>query len=237
MVDTTHGRGAWTTYGKDNRSIYYEYIKGEPWDGSTPEKGPSYEAVHLGVKSIQTRLVDLGYDVDFKVPFVIDGTYGPRTKRMVKKFQRDHSLTVSGLVGATTASYMFGTYIEEAAVPFRWDSTYIYGIMRQESAGDPGAVGWLTPGDRGLFQFNTLVHDITYDQAHDFKEATDRVLARFNNAWAKYKGKGEELRINCSIAQHNAPAWADQWFNNGFPPNETIEKYVSTVRGFAASAP
>lgn len=232
----THGRGAWTAFGKDNGSIYYEYIARQPFDGSTPEKGPDYEAVYLGVKAIEDRLVSLGYD-DVWDDFIVDGIYRLRTKRMVRRYQRDHGLPVSGLVGATTGSHLFGTYIAEAGLPFRFDSAYVYGIMRQESAGDPGAVGWLTPGDRGLFQFNTLVHDITFEQAHDYVWATDQVLARFNDAWKRYKGKGEELRIDCSIAQHNAPAWADEWFKTGVAPNETIQKYVGVVRAFAATAP
>lgn len=235
MADT--GRGAWTTIGKDNGSIYYQYIKGEPRDGATPEKGLSYEAVHFGVKAIQSRLVDLGYDRFVRNGFDIDGKFGPKTKRMVKKYQENNGIYVSGAVGQTTGSHLFGTYIAEAAEPFRWDHSYIYGIMKAESAADPGAVGWFTPADRGLYQFNTLVHAMSFEQAHDYIYATDEVLSRFNNAWERYQGKGEELRINCSIAQHNAPAWADEWFETGKAPNETIKKYVGTIRSFAVSAP
>jgi len=230
----THGRGAWTAFGKDNGSIYYEYIARQPFDGSTPEKGPNYEAVHLGVLAIQNRLVDLGYDGRLRGDdFEVDGIYGRRTRRMVKFYQKDNDITVSGIVGSTTGKHMFRGSIMEWGASFKFNPAYVYGIMLQESGGDPGAVGYLTPGDRGLYQFNTLVHDISYKQAHDYTYANDAMFARFDNAWHKYRGKGDELRVNCSIAQHNAPTWANEWFMYGEPPNSTIESYVSKVKAFA----
>jgi hypothetical protein len=231
MAET--GRGAWTRIGKDNGEVYYKYTKNKPLDGSTPNVSLSHQAVNLGVKAIQTRLVDLGYDKDLKNELVIDGVYGRKTRRLVKRFQADNGIYVGGVVGPTTGTALWRGAIAEVGQTFNFDPKYIYGIMQQESGADPGAVGYLTPGDRGLYQFNTLVHDITYEEAHDYMNATERVFARFNNAWHKYKGKGNELRVNCSIAQHNAPAWANEWFVFGVPPNKTIELYVSKVRSAA----
>jgi len=235
MAET--GRGAFTALGKDNGRAYYEFVRNLPLDGSTPEKGEYYEAVHFGVKSIQQRLVDLDYDRFVRGTFVVDGVFDRRTRRMVKKYQEANGIYVSGSVGPTTAAHLFGTYVHEAAQAFKWDYSYLYGIMKQESAGDPGAQGWLTPGDRGIFQINTLVHDTTPEQAHDFVYATDWTCAFFQDAWKRYKGKGEELRVNCSIAKHNNPSAADQWFETGVAPYEGIQKYVSSVLSFAATAP
>lgn len=229
---TETGRGAWTPIGKDNGEAYYKFTKNKPLDGSTPEKGLSYEAVHLGVKAIQNRLLDLGYNTR-RENFEADGVFGVKTKRQVKHYQRDNGISTSGIVGFTTASSLFKGAIAEHGEAFKFDKKYIFGLMLQESGTDPGAVGWFTPGDRGLYQYNTLVHDVSFEQAHDYQWATDAVLARFNNAWKKYKGKGSDLRVNCSIAQHNAPAWADQWFSDGVPPNETILQYVGKVTAFS----
>jgi len=232
MAET--GRSAWTARGKDNGEVYYKYTRNKPLDGSTPEKGLDYEAVHLGVKAIQQRLVDLGYDNSLiNNDFVVDGIYGRKTRKMVKMYQAEKGIYAGGVVGSTTGTALWHDAIGEVGQAFKFDPAYIYGIMRQESGGDPGAVGYFTPGDRGLYQFNTLVHDITFEQAHDYMYATERVFSRFNNAWHKYRGKGNELRVNCSIAQHNAPAWADQWFATGNPPNSTIEGYVGKVLGFS----
>ena len=233
MAET--GRGAWTSIGKDNGEAYYKYTKNKPLDGSTPEKSLSHQAVHLGVKSIQNRLLDLGYDSALKHDnFVVDGVYGRKTRRMVRSFQKANGIYVGGVVGPTTGSALWKSAIGDQGQTFNFDPAYIYGIMLQESGGDPGAVGWFTPGDRGLYQYNTLVHDITYEQAHDYMWATEAVFSRFNNAWKKYRGKGSDLRVKCSIAQHNAPAWANEWFMYGEAPNEKILDYVGRVLGNAA---
>lgn len=48
-------------------------------------------------KQVQSRLVDLGYDIS------IDGQFGPKTAEAVKNFQYDHGLTVTGVVDQAAA--------------------------------------------------------------------------------------------------------------------------------------
>lgn len=221
------GRGAFTTVGKDNGLSSYGYRRGKPVDGRSPEKGFNYEAVNLGVLSIEQRLADLGYDL------LVDGKFGAKVKRAVKDFQRRNSLPVSGDVGYTTGPVLFKGHIESVGQSHKFAAEYVYGCMRAESGGDPGAVGYHTPGDRGLYQYNTLIHDITYQEAHDFDWSTEAVFTRYDKAWKRYAGKGPDLRLDCSIAQHNAPGWADQWYQSGEAPNDTIKKYVGKIRAFA----
>lgn len=224
----TEGRGAFSRIGKDNGENFYKFVKGSPWDGSSPEKGFNYEAVTLGVKSIEARLFDLGYDL------VIDGTYGPLVRAAVKDFQFNNDITVSGEVGYTTGPELWKPVITEVGQTAKFSPMYIFGLMKQESGGDPGAVGALHPPDRGLWQFNMDSHpDVTPALAHDFRWATTAVYARFGAAWKKYSGKGYDLRLDCSIAQHNAPSWADQWFDIGTAPNDQIQTYVDKVKAFS----
>ena len=49
------------------------------------------------IKAVQTRLATLGY-----YKYKVDGIWGSRTKKAVKKFQRDYGLTADGIVGART---------------------------------------------------------------------------------------------------------------------------------------
>lgn len=224
MVD---GRGAFTKVGKDNLQSFYTYRAKLPRDGATPEKGFNYEAVHLGVKSIEQRLVQLGYDV------LIDGILGPKVERAIKKFQTKNGISSSGQLGYNTGPALFRGYIEEVGQSFNFNPAYIYGFMKAESGGDPGAVGYSTPGDRGLFQFNTTLGSVTVEEAHDFEWATEEVFSRFNNALNKYKGKGAELKISCAILQHKSPAAADYWFENEQPLGEVSIDYVSRVKAFA----
>jgi hypothetical protein len=179
------------------------------------------------VKSIEQRLNDLGYNL------VVDGTYGPKVKRAIKDFQGRNGISKVGNVGVITGPALWHDYIWEAGLNFNFKTEYVWGIMRQESGGDPGAVGYDTPGDRGLFQFNTLVHDITVEQAHDFHYATDAMFTRFNSAWNRYKGKGPELRENCAILQHKSPVSAEQWWETGESPGPVSSDYVSKVKAFS----
>jgi hypothetical protein len=226
MVDVK-GRGAFTSVGKDNGKSWYAFVKGSPLDGSSPEKSFNHEAVTLGVMSIEQRLNDLGYDL------VVDGTYGPKVKKAIKDFQKKNGVSVTGEIGYTTGPLLWHDHIASVGVSYKFPTELIWGIMKQESGGDPGAVGYDTPGDRGLFQFNTLVHAVTYEQAHDFEWATETMFTRFSRAWKDYAGKGEELRINCSIMQHKSPVAADYWFATGEPSGPISVDYVSKVKGFA----
>lgn len=222
------GRGAFRFIGKDNGENFYKFVKGLPLDGTSPEKGFNYEAVTLGVKSIEARLVELGYSLK------IDGSYGPKVKAAVKDFQTKNGIPDSGEVGYTTGPALWKPVIAEAGADRPFGPEFIFGLMKQESGGDPGAVGELHPPDRGLWQFNMEADpDVTPDLAHDFRWATDAVYKRFGGAWKKYSGKGYNLRLDCSIAQHNAPGWADQWFDIGTAPNDQIQGYVSRVKAFA----
>jgi peptidoglycan hydrolase-like protein with peptidoglycan-binding domain len=55
------------------------------------------------VKKIQTLLQRLGYDVGTTG---IDGKYGPRTEKAVRRFQQDNSLKVDGIVGPKTLAVL-----------------------------------------------------------------------------------------------------------------------------------
>ena len=48
------------------------------------------------VERLQTWLVDLGFTLS------VDHDFGPTTEAMVKVFQRDHGLTIDGIVGSKT---------------------------------------------------------------------------------------------------------------------------------------
>ena len=58
------------------------------------------------VKKVQTLLQRLGYDVG---DTGIDGKYGPRTERAVRRFQQDNGLRVDGIVGPETVKALTAT--------------------------------------------------------------------------------------------------------------------------------
>lgn len=68
------------------------------------------------VKKLQEDLIELGYDLGWHKA---DGSFGAKTEEAVKKFQKDFSLTVDGIVGKNTEAA-----IERALEAKRDDSDY-----------------------------------------------------------------------------------------------------------------
>lgn len=225
------GRGSWTNYGMPtNKVFYYQDLTPHTLVGHYDTgEDPNYygvRAVHLGVQAIQSLL---------KVP--VDGRYGPVTAAAVAAFETSNSVvaissTLSGILAPGTAKTLFGNYIKTVEKSIGVPGNYLCGIAMQESTMDPGAVGYYTPDDKGLVQFNLPASGFTVEQAMDPTFAIPKAAERFKAAWKKYAGN---LQVQCSIAQHNSPAWADQWHLTGNPPNTLIAQYVANVEKYAAT--
>ena len=54
------------------------------------------------VRFVQKRLKDLGYKIE------VDGSYGPKAKKVVKQFQKDKGLKQDGYLGADTTKKLLG---------------------------------------------------------------------------------------------------------------------------------
>jgi hypothetical protein len=244
MADVTQGRGAFTRIGKDNKQALYTYIPNTPRDGSSPEKDDNYRAVSLGIRAYQMRLNEMGAPAALGIPPFVDGSgvgnYGPKTKKCVAwaQIQLKTGLT-SGVIGSTFSRAIWKETCRKAASAQKCPPELLYGIMLQESGGDAGAVGYTTPDDSGLFQINMNVHgagtpeNFTVEQVYDPNFAGRYVAKRLTNALNRYDEKGDALRLDCAIAQHNAPAWADTWYRTGTAPNATIASYVAKIKAYA----
>jgi hypothetical protein len=219
------GRGAWSKIGKDNGSRWYEHIAGQPLDGSGATRDVNYQAVNLGVRAIQARINALGFASGARPPLVVDGLLGRNTKAGIEWVQQAKGLRVDGKAGPATCRALWHGLIGGDVPP-----RHLWGMMLAESVADPGAVGATTPSDRGLVQINLDAHPtITVEQAFDPTFALPYTASRLAAARLRYAAKGPELQTSCSIAQHNAPAWADAWYATGQAPNDLIASYVARV--------
>lgn len=221
------GRGAWDERGKGNGSTMYERIKDTPKDGEIPEGASGeeltwYESVNFGVQAIQSLL-------GIATP---SGMFGNFTRKRIRTFQEMADITADGIVGPETMARMLRPVVN-AACGTDVDPKWIWGLARQESALDPGAQGESTPADRGIWQFNTE-YGVTPAVAHDVIWAADAVCRRWRGAWRDFAGKGQELRIDCSIMQHRSPVAAQYLFDHGLPYGPDSAKYVRSVRELAA---
>lgn len=98
--------GKWTYYGL-LKDVSYSASEttispSEPADDKIPtENLPTLRRGNTGeyVTLLQTKLLQKGYDLG---KYGIDGDFGSATLTAVKQFQRDHGLTVDGVVGKAT---------------------------------------------------------------------------------------------------------------------------------------
>lgn len=231
VPSVTQGRGAWTATGKDNKSRYYEYILGKPMDGDAAGRDVNYQAVHLGVVAIQARLNSYGCSP----ALMVDGVLGRGTSAGIAWVQKKLGLVSDGQAGPATCKALWRDLIFWFSGVNQAPAGHIYGFISLESTFDPGAVGFVTPSDRGLCQINLVAHPmVTPEQAFDPNYAINYTAKRLADARIKYATKGVHLQTVCSIAQHNSPLSADKWYQTGSPPNDQIERYVQLVLERAA---
>jgi hypothetical protein len=189
-----------------------------------PEALSWYKSVNYGVLAIQKAV---GVEE-------LDGCYRWSTKKAVKQYQLDEGLYADGEVGQQTMEAILRPIIKRECEAKNIDPKWIFGIARQESALDPGAQGATTPNDLGIWQFNTSTGTPTPEQAFDIDWAADAVTDRWKAAWNSYAGKGEQIRLDCTIMQHRSPYSADYYYEHGELNTPESMEYVDDVKMLAS---
>jgi peptidoglycan hydrolase-like protein with peptidoglycan-binding domain len=164
------GRGAWSGSGRGGtlRRLADESTPPGPYyllaTGGVPRVGsaardtmraghtPSLDtlAVMYGVKAIQRLLNATG---DWAL--AIDGVFGRGTDNAVRVYQNNQRLTKDGSVGPHTMKVLLLPHIRKLGGVL-W--TTVYGLLKNEGAFDPGAVGTIDEHDLGLAQINGPAH-------------------------------------------------------------------------------
>lgn len=207
MPEGYKGRGAWAPVGgtlkKDPNSAkgntipgpYYMKAKGTDQvspgvvaddvllASGTPDLNE--HAVWFGVLAIKKALQELGYTPD---TLILNGRWGPAIVEGTLAYQADNGLTQDGIIGPKTAKVLFLPWVKQAGDfhVCRWEVAS--GIVQNESAWDPGAVGGSDSDDHGLCQLNAPAQKFGLDQSFDPKiaigrlyEIMDRNLVKFGN--------------------------------------------------------
>jgi peptidoglycan hydrolase-like protein with peptidoglycan-binding domain len=164
------GRGAWSAMGrggtlrrtKDETTLpgpyYLLAVGGVPKVGSTARDTmraghtPNLDtlAVMFGVKALQ-RLLNAASGVVLD----IDGVFGRVTDSAVRVYQNNEGLTTDGSAGPRTMTKLLLPHIRKLGGS-QW--SVVYGLLKNEGAFDPGAVGTLDEHDLGLAQINGPAH-------------------------------------------------------------------------------
>jgi len=228
----SEGRSAWTIKGKGVPIPHYTRLKRTPMDGQIPDytggMDPEavlwYVCVNYGVKAIQKAV---GIEE-------LDGVFRWSTKKAVKQYQMDKGLYADGEVGRQTMRAILTPIIKRECEAKNIDPKWIYGLALQESILDPGAQGATTPNDLGIWQFNTSTGSPTPEQAFDIDWAAAAVTDRWKAAWSRYAGKGEQIRLDCTIMQHRSPYSADYYYEHGELNTPESMEYVDKVKMMAS---
>lgn len=230
------GRGAWTTIGKPNGQKVYVYSSMATRDGLNADQDLSHLAVNYGVKAIQRRLNYLGFRYWGVSKIPVNGLFGPVTRHCLKRFQKENGLSSDGVFGPKTAAVFWKPLVRQVSARVNnVRPDILWGQMQLESAGDPGAVSRkYDPAkgpDLGLCQINLYYNpEVSIDEAFYPGFAVEWSARKVKQAYNEFAGKGRQLREDCTIAQHNSPQKADQWFETGSPPDEQIANYVRLVK-------
>lgn len=110
-------------------------------------------AVWHGVVAIQVLVAGLG------ISCPIHGVFDVETDNAVRSAQGKLGLVADGVVGQSTMKRLLLPLIKRVAKEqMDQDWTGIYGVLANEGAFDPGAVGYLDSNDLGLAQVNLPSH-------------------------------------------------------------------------------
>ena len=110
-------------------------------------------AVYHGVLGIQALLVGRGLECP------MNGVFTSETDIAVRLAQKQLGLTAAGIVGKNTMRALLLPLIKRTAAEASGQDWHaVYGILANEGAFDPGAVGVLDPNDVGLAQINLPSH-------------------------------------------------------------------------------
>jgi hypothetical protein len=244
MPPGPRGRSAWSKTGVggtlewDGRTpgrYYCLAAAGMPLVGSGgwTSKDVNERATHGAVLAIQRGLSRRGFRVKRT------GVYDVDTRNMMRRFRREvmGETDTWGGVGPATAKALFMPDLrlvcKEAGLTTQW--TVVCGVVQNESAWDPGAVGYVKPVDIGLAQINGDAHP---DMSE--KERLNPIFAfTFIVNYLRNAMKALDGNIDHAIASYNLGiTGAKRWITAGCPeiytpPGSTprnVPAYVERIK-------
>jgi hypothetical protein len=229
----TTGRGAWTKRGSLLARRSYKVGCAR---ASAEARSQDEWAVSRGVEAIRTLLAYSGFPVNHVGK---PGVFGRRTKVGVLRFKKSGNFKkVNGVVGIRTSKALLRPLVADAQGDHRIPDNLLWGLIGSESAWDLGAVGYATPLDVGVCQFN-----LTYNPGVDAETAMNPVFAvmetgrRMRSRFNSFKSVAptEEIAWNAAVLAHNSPVNAGKYVTAGIFPTAQAAHYVASVRNTAAS--
>lgn len=187
-------------------------------------------AVHHGVIAIQVLVAGLG------IPCPIHGVYDVETDTAVRKAQGQLGLVADGIVGQSTMKKLLLPLIKRVAKEqMNQDWRPIYGVLANEGAFDPGAVGFLDAEDLGLAQINMPSHpDVKFADAFCPSYAVKFVAGLLGQALSVFHDERDSVAAyNLGIGGTRswiAAGRPDLWSPPHAPDRErNVKKYIDNI--------
>lgn len=251
------GRGAWSKVGGTLKKVngvtvpgpyYRRPTKGVPAPGITAEASIlagevpdlNAHAVWYGVLAIKTRLHEMTGLVEAE-NLTMNGIYGTGVRDAVKSYQANVGLVADGEVGPKTAKAMFVQLNMEVGSWSAIGATIGCGVIQNESAWDPGAVGFVDYLDHGLCQLNAESQHFDREQSFDARTAMERMYLLLDANLALFGNEKD------AIAAYNlGKAGCQLWIREGRPqwfiplslrpdgPSRDVWGYVTRIQSACA---
>jgi hypothetical protein len=228
------GRGAWPTAGtggtldwdgKTPGRYYALAASGMPLVGSGGWKSRSGDerAVHGAVLAIQRAL-----NRRIKARLEVTGRFDTATSRAASAFRTSIGEDSWGGVGPHTARELFlpdlKTMCTQRGIS-QWE--VVCGIVQNESAWDPGAVGYVKPVDIGLAQINGDAHpDMSERERLQPSTAFGFVISYLTNAMKALDGNLDHAIASYNLGITGAKRWIAEGCPEMYTPSGSVPRNV-----------
>lgn len=194
------------------------------------------DRVAAGVQAFKHALIDNGYGTGIN----LDARgFGHSMTKQAKAFQRAHGLIVDGIIGPTTARYLFRQYSfpAEASGTIEMPDHLCQRLGGAESGHDPVAQGYADPDDEGWAQINGPSHPkITLAQRWSPAFAAPWAASYLKTFYVNERADWDGAVASYNVGQFYAVEWVDAGkpssgkFVNGVDVYARAHNYVNAVR-------
>lgn len=168
---------------------------------------------------------------------LVDGYFGWRTARAVKRFQREESLTVDGVIGPITGKALCFHLADQSAQEYNIPHHYLFGVIGAESSFDAACQGDNT-NDRSLVEINRIEHsEVSDEQAYDPLYCFPWAAHEMRSAYNTFVKVNQDRAWDGAILYHHNPAGAESYVKTGTYSDPQFATYVQRVKDIAGSVP
>jgi peptidoglycan hydrolase-like protein with peptidoglycan-binding domain len=205
------------------------YERGCSWGVASSDTQDKW-AVNRAVLAIQTLLGYNGFPVQYASA---PGVFGPLTDASTRAFQAVHAAPADGIVGPNTTRALLRKIVAAQEKVNGVPDRILWGQIGAETSWDLGCIGYYTPLDLGICQFNLYYNaNISPDEAMNPQYVIPISARRLRTRFNEYRLLTSDVTRawDAAILSHNSPVRARAYAKTGVYPTAQAADYVSKVR-------